>query len=201
MIVRDIMTRSVVTVRPQTPIHDALVLLAEHGFTAMPVVDDDDALCGLLSEGDAMSEIVHHDAHSRELHDELAAPPPPRRVSEVMTAEVTTVDPWTDVAELVQLMRRRGIRSVPVVEPDAGLVGIVSRRDILRRFTRPDSDIAADVRRSLAEFAGRGRWDVSVSHGVVELGDPYEDVDEQHPAKVVAAAVPGVVDVRVVPAG
>lgn len=201
MIVRDIMTSSVLTVRPDTFVHDAMALLTGRGFTALPVVDDGE-LCGLLSEGDALREQVRHDPHSRELHDELeAAPPPPLRVREVMTAQVVTVDPWTDVAELVRLMRDNGLRSVPVTEPDAGLVGIVSRRDVLRWFTRPDDDIAAEVRRALAEYAGRGRWDVAVHQGIVQLGDPYEDVGEQHPAKLVAAAVRGVVDVQVVAAG
>ena len=138
--------------------------------------------------------------HSRELHEEVGETVP-RVVADVMSTDVLTVDPWVDVADVEQLMRSSGFRSLPVVESDAGVVGIVSRRDLMRALDRTDAQIAADVRAELAEFAGRGRWDVTVDDGVVVLGDPYEYPDEQHAAVVVAAGVPGVVDVRVVPAG
>ncbi|SHK75720.1 CBS domain-containing protein [Pseudonocardia thermophila] len=157
-------------------------------------------MVGIVTEADVLRDRVRHDVHSREVHAEIDAHPP-QLVGAVMSTDVMTVDPWTDVAELERRMRDTGFRSVPVVEPDTGLVGIVSRRDIMRALDRTDGQIAADVRAALADYAGRGRWDVlHVTGGVVVLGDPYDLPEERHAAAVVAAGVPGVVDVRIVPA-
>jgi osmotically-inducible protein OsmY len=117
-----------------------------------------------------------------------------------MTTDVLTANPGTDVADLVERMQALGIRAVPVVRASAGLVGIVSRRDVLSTFTRADAAIAAEVQRRLAGYAGHGRWQVEVRDGRVTLRDALADPDEEHPASVLAAAVPGVLHVRVLPA-
>jgi osmotically-inducible protein OsmY len=86
-----------------------------------------------------------------------------------------------------------------VVRPSEGLVGIVSRRDVLATFTRSDSAIATEVRRRLASYAGSGRWEVAVDSGRVTLRDLLGDPLEEHPASVVAGAVRGVLQVQVLP--
>jgi CBS domain-containing protein len=116
-----------------------------------------------------------------------------------MTAEVLTAGPTTDVADVVERMQALGIRSVPVVRAGEGLVGIVSRRDVLATFTRADSVIATEVRRRLASYAGSGRWEVAVDNGRVTLRDLLGDPLEEHPASVVAGAVRGVLQVQVLP--
>jgi CBS domain-containing protein len=199
MLVRDIMTRPVVTVPPGTPVRAVAALLSGRGFTALPVVDDAGGLVGIVTEADLLRDRLRHDPRSPLLSRELDAGGPPSRVADVMTVDVVTARTWTDVADLVAEMQDRGIRSVPVV--DAGqVVGIVSRRDVLGTLTRADAAIATDVRRRLENYAGPERWTVSVLGGVVTLTDPYTDPVERHTATVVAAAVRGVADVRVVPA-
>lgn len=199
MLVRDIMTRTVLTVPPAVPVRAVAALLTGRGLTALPVVDDTGSLVGIVTEADVLQDRIHHDPRSPLLTRELAAGPPPTRVSDVMTTDVVTAEPWTDVADLVVQMRERGIRSVPVVDAGA-VVGIVSRRDVVRTLTRADAAIADDVRHRLEIYAGPGRWAVAVDAGVVTLADPFTDPDERHTATVLAAAVRGVADVRVVPA-
>ena len=106
--------------------------LTNGGFTALPVVADG-LLVGVVTEADLIR------AHSV----------PPTTVSAVMTTEVITTTPLTDVADLAALMISRRIRSVPVLNGKQ-LVGIVSRRDVLATIT----DLTPPSRRL---FAGRSR--------------------------------------------
>lgn len=197
MLARDVMTRPVVTVGPDTPIPAAAALLTGRGFTALPVVDPAGELVGIVTEADLLRGRLLHDPRSPRLGGELTRVTP-QRVAEVMTTEVDTAQPWTDLADLVEHMESRGIRSVPVVDGAAGLVGIVSRRDALATATRSDTAIENDVRHRLETYAGPGRWRVSVERGSVTLADDHGDPVEQHAAAVVAAAVRGVLDVRTV---
>ena len=197
MLVRDVMSQPVVSVEPQTPVRAAAAILTDRGFTALPVVDRDGELVGLVTEADLLRGRVHHDARSALLGEELDATPPPSTVGDVMAAEVFTTRPLADVADLVAQMRARGLRSVPVLGEDGRVEGIVSRRDVLQTMTRADAAIAADVRHCLETYAGPGRWTVDVEDGVVTLGDAFTDVVERHAARVIAASVRGVVDVRV----
>jgi CBS domain-containing protein len=199
MLVRELMTRAVVTVGPDAPVPVAARMLTGRGFTALPVVDADGELVGIVTEADLLRDRVQHDGRSPLLGAELATAPA-SRVGEVMTTDVLTVSPFTDVADLVQRMQALGVRSVPVVEPGAGVVGVISRRDVLGAFSRTDAAIATDVRHELECYAGPRRWDVSVDGGRVTLRDAMADPAEEHPASVVAAAVHGVVQVRVLPA-
>jgi CBS-domain-containing membrane protein len=191
------MTRPVVTVGPDTSIRTAAELLTSRGFTALPVVDGEGELVGIVTEVDLLRERLHHDPRSPLLAAELTRMAP-QTVSQVMTTEVVTAQPWTDLADLVEQMRTLGIRSIPVVQGGEGLVGIVSRRDALATATRSDAEIEVEVRRRLSGYAGPNRWRVSVAGGRVTLADAFGDPAEQHAAAVVAAAVRGVLDVQTV---
>jgi CBS domain-containing protein len=197
MLARDVMTSPVITMTRGASVRAAAALLTERGFTALPVVDDADELIGIVTEADLLRDRVRHDARSPLMSRELAAGPAPGAVGDVMTTDVLTAGPTTDVADLADQMHRLGVRSVPVVDSARRLVGIVSRRDILRTVHRADVAIAADVRRRLDIYAGCDRWGVTVRSGVVTLQDPMGDPVEQHAATVVAASVRGVVDVKV----
>ena len=197
MLVRDVMTSPVVSVQTTTPVRAAVALLTERGFTALPVVDADGDLVGIVTEADLLRERIRHDARSPLLNREITTEPAPATVGEVMTRDVFSARTFTDVADLADEMHRLGIRSVPVVETGCTLVGIVSRRDVLRTLTGADVAIAADVRRRLEAYAGPERWGVDVASGVVTLHDPVGDPTEQHVATVMAASVRGVADVHV----
>jgi CBS domain-containing protein len=200
MLVRDVMTSPVVSVQPGTALRAAAALLTEHGFTALPVLDGDGYLVGIVTEADLLRDRIRHDARSPLLNHELTSHPAPATVGDVMTCEVFTAQPFTDLADLADDMHRLAVRSVPVVGTGRTLVGIVSRRDVVRTLTRSDVAIADDVRRRLDVYAGPGRWGVDVASGVVTLRDPVGDPTERHIAQVMAASVRGVADVRVDPA-
>jgi CBS domain-containing protein len=201
MLVRDVMTSPVICVEPTTPVRAAAALLSERGFTALPVVNPDPDLVGIVTEADLLHDRIRHDARSPLLNRELAAGPSPATVGDVMTTDVFSARPTMDVADLAERMHRLGVRSVPVLGSRLTLVGIVSRRDILRTLTRADIAIETDVRRRLEAYAGHGRWGVEVRSGVVTLNDSVGDPTEQHVVTVMAASVRGVVDVRIARTG
>ncbi|MGE3288055.1 MAG: HPP family protein [Pseudonocardia sp.] len=137
MRVRDVMTSPVITVRPDTPVQAAAALLAAHGFTAAPVAGPDHRVVGIVTEADLVRGRIVPDGWTVEALPEAA-------VGGVMTPQPLTAGPGDDLADLVATMLDRGVRSVPVVE-EGVLVGIVSRRDVLRCVARGELT-GADVR-------------------------------------------------------
>ena len=199
MQVRDVMTSPAVSVGPGVTAAAAARVLAEHRFTAVPVVEDGD-LVGIVTEIDLLRGLVRHDARSPLLAAELVAGVAPRTVRDVMRVDVLVATSTTDVADLVENMHVRRVRSVPVVAGgvrDRELIGIVTRRDVLAAIAREDHQLAHDVRNRLEHYAVPGRWHVEVNDGVVTLGDPCEDATERHIAAVLAGSVRGVIGVHV----
>src|SRR5689334_9162468 len=145
---RDVMTTDVVVVNPQTAARDAAKLLADRGFTALPVVDSAGELVGIVSEAELLRDRLPQDPRWL-VHGE---PPEVRHtpadvVAQVMTKPLT-VTPNTDLAAVSDLMLQHGIRSVPVVR-EGHLAGIVTRRDLLRSISRADWIIEAEIRHRL----------------------------------------------------
>jgi CBS domain-containing protein len=194
---RDVMTSPVVTVRSRMPAKEAARLLVSRGFTALPVVDADDHLVGIVTEADLLPNRFLSDPRAL-IHDEVPEPSsrPASTVDQMMVADVVAVGPDTDVAALSKLMVDRHLRTIPIVE-NGRVVGIVTRRDLLQTIARDDGMIARDVRHQLAT-AGRQRWEVTVVDGVVTLLGEGADDSEIHIATVIAGAQPGVVGVHVV---
>jgi CBS domain-containing protein len=185
---RQIMTSPVVTVHPATSVREAAALLLEHRITAVPVVDDHDELVGMVSEGDLVGDRFGHDPRSqlRPVEDE---PPGPQTVGDVMTTSVVALGPSADAADLAQTMVGSDIRSIPIVE-GATVVGIVSRRDLLRTLIRDDDAIRAEVLSRLAVYRESGEaYDVAVDEGAVTI---YTDAGEQQRHAALARTVPGV---------
>lgn len=143
MKVRDLMIRDVVAVRTDTSINEVAKLMHRHAISGLPVLDAAGALVGLVSESDLIQrkgrfevpafvqifdaaiplEMPHH-LRDRLRHI-LAT-----RAEDVMTRDVHTVGPDTDIEDLVELMVHQHANPVPVVE-DGRLVGIVSRSDLV----------------------------------------------------------------------
>ena len=193
---RQIMTSPVVTVRPDTTVRAAAILLLEHRITAAPVLDADARLIGIVSESDLVVGRFSHDPRNRvrPVPDE---PPGSQTVGEVMTAPVIALGPSADAADLAQTMLDTDIRSIPIVE-GATVVGIVSRRDLLRTLIRDDDAIRAEIVDRIADYrAPDGSWDVQVSDGAVVI---VGDLDGDGRAEVaLARTVPGVRSVHRVP--
>jgi CBS domain-containing protein len=189
---RDIMTKTVTTVAPETPIKAAAAALAGNGFTALPVVDGDDRLIGIVTEADLVRDRVPRDPRAL-CHpgDELATATT-TTVGEVMTTAVVAMGQGTDVALLAKALLDSGYRSMPIVD-GSRVVGIVTRRDIVRVIARDDHTIAEDVRHRLEIYGGDRRWRVEVRDGMVTIGDEFDDEADRHVATVLAEAVPGVV--------
>lgn len=196
MRVKDIMTHKVYSVRTVDPIEAAAQLLADRRITAAPVFDEAGELVGMVSEGDLLWHRVPSDptAHLR--------PAPgvdgdrPRTVADVMSGSPLTTWPDADLADVAQTMLEREVRSLPVLENDV-LVGIISRRDILRTVIRTDEIVQREVQHRLDEYAGGDRrWTATVDDGVVTIGGDTDDEVEQTVVRIMARTIPGVADVK-----
>ena len=194
---KDIMSRPVHTVRADDTVERAAALLTEHDITAAPVIDGADELVGMVSEGDLLWHRVPSDptAHVwRTREADLADRP--RFVRDVMSANVVAVWPDADVADAAELMLARNVRSVPVVE-DGDLLGIVSRRDILRSVVRTDDVVLRDVQQRLDAYAGaQRRWTAQVTDGVAMVEGRYDTGFDRTILEVLVRTVPGVAAVR-----
>lgn len=194
---RDVMTTEVVVVSPDTGARDAARLLAERGFTALPVVDAAGTFVGVVSEAELLRDRLPQDPRWL-VHGE---PPVPRHapgdvVAQVMTKTTVTVTPNTDLAEVADLMLEHGVRSVPVVH-EGRLAGIVTRRDMLRSISRDDWIVEAEIRHRLELLGAPHRWQVEVRRGKVSIVDAMNDPADRHAAEVLARAVAGVTDVHI----
>jgi CBS domain-containing protein len=199
MLVREAMTSPVVTVPGSASVKQAIRVLSERDLTAAPVVDENGDLAGIVSEMDLLRG--EFEADPRAFARPVPAPDeaPPRRVTEVMTTEVRTARETTDVAELAEMMMNTGIKSVPVLE-QGRLVGIVSRRDLLRMLAHSDARIRDDILTAVEElFPGDCVWEVSVNDGAVALHG-HADVLTKKVVDILARTVPGVNRVIVIDA-
>ena len=204
MQVRDVMTREVVTVGPDTSAKYAAEVMAERGFAALPVVDDDGGLIGIVAEADVLRDRLPHDPRLHARRDAVAGGTPALLVRGVMTTHVRSVDATADVADVARLFVDDRLRSVPVLE-HGRLAGIVSRRDVLRTVVRPDEEIRTDVLRLVGDYTGDlGDWDVTVTEGMATIrrtrGEPQVSAEvEERALRELATTVGGVVGVRVLP--
>ena len=195
---RDVMSSPVVTVTTRTTVKQAADLLAHNGFTAMPVLDSDDELIGIVTEADLVHDRFPRDARYRSDHPdyESAATPRTALVGDVMSSPAIAMGAGADVVDLVTVMLDERIRSVPIVDGST-VIGVVTRRDLLRVLAREDNEIATDIRHRLAHYGKAGRWAVEVHDGAAAITDEYDDATDRHVAAVVAEGVPGVTSVRV----
>jgi CBS domain-containing protein len=195
---RDIMTTSVHVIWQNAPVDSAVELLAEKSVTALPVVDADGGLVGMVSAGDLLWHRVSADTTAqlwRHLKGQQERRP--ATVRQVMSARAVTTTPDAEMADIADMMLRYSVRSVPVVD-GRDIVGMVSRRDILRAAMRGDEVVTKDVQRRLDEYAdGPRRWTADVVRGVATITGKYADDTERSVVAVLVRTVPGVVAVDV----
>ncbi len=166
MIVREIMTSPAYSVRPESPLDDALRIMAERKVTALPVVDADDALVGVLSEIDLLRRAVEPDrrAHVLPVHE---SEPLPETVGEIMTTTPRSTTESSDVADLITLFTKSSFKSLPVLRGRT-LVGVISRSDVVRALWRTDEDLRDDLLAAFHDY-GQDGWTIEVRRGVVEV--------------------------------
>lgn len=134
---RDIMTPNPITMGANVSVREAAVMLSERRITSMPVVDDDGQVIGIVSEIDLLRGRMPHDPRSSAWPQD-DAPDPPQTVAEVMSDEVVCLSDAAHVADLAEAMVLSDLRAIPILA-GGELVGIVSRRDLLRALLKDDA--------------------------------------------------------------
>lgn len=204
MKVSDLMSRGVLTASPDTPLKEAAQLLASKGISGLPVVDGTGAVVGVLSEADivvkAGSEapragllgwLVEPDF---DFHDKIAA----QTVGEAMSAPAVTITPGKQVHEAARLMVAESVNRLPVVE-DGRLVGILTRADVVKAFTRTDEEIGEEIREEILRrtlWLEPGMVSAEVAGGAVRLEGVVETEADMELLPVFVSRVPGVVSVQ-----
>lgn len=148
MLIKDLMTTDVVTVREDTPLKEAARLMAGKGISGLPVVDAEDRLVGIVTEADFVERTSHRERAGlvKMLFDRDSRRLKSDSVGGAMTHNVLCIEPDATHAHAARLMERRKVKRLPVVDEDGTLLGIVSRADILSVFARPDEAIEDEVR-------------------------------------------------------
>lgn len=195
--VRDVMSTGVVTVAPDLGYKQIVDLLVEFGVSAVPVVDGHRRVLGVVSEADLLHKVEFNgaDVHARlfeRRRQRLAKEKATGETAEsLMTAPAVTIGADATLTSAARLMEHRGVKRLPVVDDQGNLVGIVSRRDLLRRYLREDAAIRADV----IDTVLRGvMWidpievDVTVTGGHVTLAGK---IDRRSSAQIAVRLVRG----------
>ena len=118
----DVMSKDIIKASPEMLLTEVMDLLLRWSISGLPVVDDQGKLVGIISEIDLLNLAISGNAADT-------------RVREIMTKNVISYGPDTDMGELVQCFSTKRLRRVPIVE-DGKVVGVVSRRDIVRYISR-----------------------------------------------------------------
>ncbi|GAA5076192.1 CBS domain-containing protein [Thermocatellispora tengchongensis] len=212
--VSDVMTKDVVSVREDTPFKDIAELLIKHGIGAVPVVDAAGRVAGVVSEADLLRKEEFREQYYREgyqpplrarlrhrLTREGAHPEDKARgdtAAEIMTTPPVTVRASDSIVSAMRRMDEHGVKRLPVVADDGTLRGMLSRRDLLKVFVRPDAEIAAEVREDILDHAlwvDTSGVRIEVDHGVVTLSGTMRKRGDAELTVRMAARINGVVDV------
>jgi CBS-domain-containing membrane protein len=150
--VRDVMTSTVVTVVDSAPFKEIVRLMQVHGVSALPVVDAEGRLAGIVSEADLLPK----EASETDGEHHLFGPRRKRAdkagglvAAQLMSAPVVAVGPDATLREAARLILERKVKRLPVVDDGGRIIGIVSRADLLKVFLRPDNEILDEVTKSV----------------------------------------------------
>ena len=208
----DVMVTKVISVTPDVLVQDVAYILLSNRISAVPVVDDNGQLLGIVSEGDLMRRaeagtgrhrpwwlamLTGRDIRAVDYVKEHS-----RKVTDVMTRDVVTAAPDTPLQDIATLLENNGIKRVPIVE-DGKMVGIVSRANLLQALAsmRKPHDVDADdsaIRESLVARLETAPWihpaliNVIVQDGTADLWGIVESQAEKKAVRVAAEITPGV---------
>jgi len=197
----DVMSADVITVDRNMSFHQVARVLAENDLSAVPVVSGGGHVLGMISEADLLrkeerffsrlgSGLPRRSHHERQQAEAITA-------EGLMTSPAVTIHPEAPLGEAARLMNGRRVRRLPVVSPAKELIGMVSRRDLLGVFLRPDDEIAAEISDDLLGVLPQGpvRVGVTVMDGEATLSGELPSADLIATAVKVAGEVDGVVAV------
>ena len=216
MQVRDVMTRGVIGVAEETGVDEAIETMLRSRVSALLVFDAKHELAGILSEGDLLRRGELGSEHKRpgwlefllgsgrlaETYTHEFG----RKVGEVMTRDVETIDESAELSGAVDRMIRRRIKRLPVLRGDT-VVGVVSRSDLLKgllaatprdKSPHPDAEIKAAIQAELdkLDWAPRASVRIEVTNGVVTFDGAITDERLRDGLKVIAENAPGCVAVH-----
>jgi len=203
--VDSVMTKEVVTVRPDASFKELVALMSERRVSGLPVVDAEGKPAGVVSEADTLAKQEYlggtaprpwFAGRRRRAQWHKAAG---LTAAELMTAPAVVIRENESVSAAERLLAKKNLRRLCVVDADGVLTGIVSRHDVIGTFLRDDDAIRADVEEHVFK---RGMWlfpetlTVEVAGGVVTLDGEVERRTTAQIAGQLTRAVPGVVEVR-----
>jgi CBS domain-containing protein len=190
--VADVMTVGAISVQEDTPFKEIVDLLEAHEINAVPVVDGFDRVVGVVSSADLVPKIefagddehlrLFENRHTRQARGKAHA----TAAGELMNAPAVTVMDTTSVVGAARIMEAEELKRLPVVDDMGRLVGMVTRRDLLKVFLRTDGEIRREIlTEALDGLAGveQSQLRVEVDDGVVTLLGEVEH----------ASVVPGLV--------
>ncbi len=217
MLAKDIMTTNVITIAPSLAVEQIAQLLLSCNISGVPVVDAEDRLIGLVSEGDLLARREGGTERRRSWWLNLLAGPEERarefvkthghKAEDVMTREVVTVTVDRPVGEIAEILEKRHIKRVPVVE-DGKIVGLVSRANLLHGLAThkdrisvtpsPDDRAIRELVQALVkrvDWITHGSFNVMVSDGVVELWGWVDSEDERKALMTAVGELDGVQEI------
>lgn len=174
--VRNVMATRVVAVRKNASFKEMIVRMRRSGISALPVVDDDGGVIGVVSQADMLDKEADLATSDGPLagvlrfgdHEKAAGV----TAAELMTSPPVTAGPDTPLAEAARLMRDHRVKRLPVINATGRLIGVVSRGDVLSVFARPDADIQREAAEEMiaesfvTDSRGLG---ITVHDGIVTL--------------------------------
>jgi len=209
---RDVMVSPVITVKPHSSVKEVAKLLLDNHISAVPVVDDDVYLVGIISEGDLLHRAEAGTERRRSwwleafTGDETLAAEfikaHARKVADVMTSDVITASPDAPLHDIATLLEMKMIKRVPIVE-NGRVVGIVSRANLIQAVATGHKEVDVPLSdmtirdKLLANLKGQ-RWahtsllNVTVKDGVVSLWGVTNSGQERRAIRITAESIPGV---------
>jgi len=206
--VRDVMSRSVVSVHRRTPLREVAQALIDNRVSGVPVVDVDGAVVGVVSEADLLikeqgagairhrplARLFGESSESRAQILKLGA----INADAAMTVPAITIASDRSIHEAAAIMTAKHINRLPVVD-EGRLVGIVSRADLVRAYVRTDDDLAATIRQEVLLkilWLDPELFTVVVKDGVASISGRVERRSTAEMVERSVRMVPGVVEVR-----
>jgi CBS domain-containing protein len=199
--VRAVMTAAVATVSLDTPFKALAAIMAKHELNALPVLDAEGGIAGIISESDLIRK--------EEYQDDSAARRPPYShhhraqaegltAGQVMNSPAITISPEASIVAAARAFDRAHVSHLVVTEADGTLAGILTPLDLLKVYLRTDGEIRDEILGEvITNYLGcdPGRAEVTVTDGVVTLRGEVERKSMVSLAGRMARSVDGVVDV------